>query len=66
MGLTWEGSTGAQARGRKRVRERTKMYISNGCHADTYFVAARTDPDASFMQHQHVHRRERTPAFSRS
>jgi acyl-CoA dehydrogenase len=38
--------TRARRDGRHWVLNGTKMFITNGVHADLYFVAARTDPDA--------------------
>jgi acyl-CoA dehydrogenase len=38
--------TRAHREGRHWVLNGSKMFITNGVHADVYFVAARTDPDS--------------------
>ena len=52
--------TRAKRRGNDRwVLNGSKVFITNGCLADVYFVAARTDPQRQGLaRHFHVHRRE--------
>ena len=51
--------TRADARRRRMGAQRRKMFITNGVHADLYFVAARTDAGREGLaRHVDVHRRE--------
>ena len=64
-----EGDPPARARQRRRslgARTAAKMFITNGVHADLYFVAARTDSRRQGLAcHLHVHRREGRTRVSR-